>query len=191
MLDRTLLTGLSVLLIVTALLWWLRQRRVSKILSEQIPGSAQRRILLAAISFTLTFAVARLLAYAHHELRGPFRDIYIYGHHIHHLVWGILLLLAVGYGWLLGLGSDDSGSPTAVRLMALLYGSGAALTLDEFALWLNLEDVYWAKEGRESIDATILFGAILFIGAWGHKFFEALAKQLRFWRKQTAPREAP
>ena len=39
------------------------------------------------------------------------------------------------------------------QLMALLYGVGAALTLDEFALWLRLEDVYWAREGRESIDA--------------------------------------
>jgi len=60
--------------------------------------------------------------------------------------------------------------------MALLYGVGAALTLDEFALWLNLEDVYWARQGRESIDAVILFGALLLIGIWGRRFFLGLAR---------------
>src|ERR1700721_2162789 len=53
------------------------------------------------------------------------------------------------------------------RLMSILYGVGAALTLDEFALWLNLKDVYWAREGRSSIDAVILFGAVLAPGSWG------------------------
>ena len=58
--------------------------------------------------------------------------------------------------------------------MALLYGAGAALTLDEFALWLNLEDVYWSQEGRASIDAVILFGALLSAGIWGRGFLRAL-----------------
>ena len=49
---------------------------------------------------------------------------------------------------------------------------GAALTLDEFALWLNLSaDAYWTRQGRESIDAVILFGALLAIGAWGSPLF--------------------
>ncbi len=60
--------------------------------------------------------------------------------------------------------------------MSVLYGVGAALTLDEFALWLNLEDVYWERQGRESIDAVILFGAFLSIGLWGGPFFHALLK---------------
>jgi hypothetical protein len=51
--------------------------------------------------------------------------------------------------------------------MSILYGVGAALTLDEFALWLNLRDVYWSAEGRSSIDAIILFGALLSASAWG------------------------
>ena len=63
------------------------------------------------------------------------------------------------------------------RLTALLYGVGAALTLDEFALWLRLEDVYWAREGRESIDAVILFGALLAVGTWGGRFFHALVRE--------------
>jgi hypothetical protein len=100
------------------------------------------------------------------------------GRHIHHLVWGILILLAVGYGYLMEVGADDT--PTSIfagRLMSILYGVGAALTLDEFALWLNLEDVYWAKQGRESIDAVILFGALLAIGAWGAPLFAAIARR--------------
>jgi hypothetical protein len=98
------------------------------------------------------------------------------GLHIHHLVWGILILLLVGYGWLLDLGR--SHSPMSIfmsRLMAVSYGVGAALTLDEFALWLNLEpDAYWSSSGRLSIDAVVFFGAVLAVGAWGAPFFRAL-----------------
>jgi hypothetical protein len=57
-----------------------------------------------------------------------------------------------------------------------LYGIGAALTLDEFALWLNLEDVYWTRKGRQSIDATILFGSILLIGVHGWSFLSGVAR---------------
>jgi hypothetical protein len=105
------------------------------------------------------------------------------GHHIHHLVWGILILLLVGYGWLLDLGR--SHSPLSIffsRLMSVSYGVGAALTLDEFALWLNLEpDAYWTRQGRISIDAVILFGSVLAVGAWGAPFFRGLS---RLWDKR-------
>jgi hypothetical protein len=61
--------------------------------------------------------------------------------------------------------------------MSLLYGVGAALTLDEFALWLNLKDVYFVREGRSSIDAVVLFGSLLAIGGWGAPLFAAVAKR--------------
>jgi hypothetical protein len=109
------------------------------------------------------------------------------GRHIHHLVWGILILLLVGYGWLMDVGR--SHSPTSIflsRLMSVSFGVGAALTLDEFALWLNLEpDVYWTREGRLSVDAVILFGGILAVGAWGAPFFRALR---HMWTSRRAPR---
>ena len=55
---------------------------------------------------------------------------------------------------------------------------GAALTLDEFALWLNMDpNDYWTTQGRESIDAVILFGALLAIGAWGAPLFAALRRK--------------
>jgi len=67
--------------------------------------------------------------------------------HLHHLVLGILLLLGVGYLWLAQVGTGIGRSlDWPSRITALLYGIGAALTLDEFALWLRLEDVYWARE---------------------------------------------
>ncbi len=69
-------------------------------------------------------------------------------------------------------------------LMSLLYGAGAALTLDEFALWLNLRDVYWVREGRASIDAVVLFGSLLWIGLLGKPLFYALARgEKRFTRR--------
>lgn len=61
--------------------------------------------------------------------------------------------------------------------MSFLYGVGAALTLDEFALWLNLEDVYWQRQGRASIDAVLLFGALLAIGLAGGRFLAAVARE--------------
>jgi hypothetical protein len=94
------------------------------------------------------------------------------GRHIHHLVWGILMLLGVGYGWLVDVGTGESDtSLLASRLMSLLYGAGAALTLDEFALWLDLRDVYWTRQGRASVDAVVLFGSLLAVGALGAPAF--------------------
>jgi hypothetical protein len=107
---------------------------------------------------------------------GHFQWVVIHGTHIHHLVWGILILLLVGYGWMMDLGR--SHSPLSIffsRLMSVSYGVGAALTLDEFALWLDLEpDAYWSRSGRLSIDAVILFGSLLAVGAWGAPFFRGL-----------------
>src|SRR5207302_750578 len=76
---------------------------------------------------------------------GPFHNVSAGGTHVHHLVWGIALLIAVGYVWLLEVGV---GSSWIASLTAILFGVGAALTLDEFALWLNLQDVYWDRQGR-------------------------------------------
>lgn len=73
------------------------------------------------------------------------------GLHIHHLVWGIVTIMATGFAMF----SFQPDSPWA-EILAVLFGIGCGLTLDEFALWLHLEDVYWAKEGRSSVDAVIV-----------------------------------
>jgi hypothetical protein len=63
--------------------------------------------------------------------------------------------------------------------MSLLYGVGAALTLDEFAIWLNLQEgVYWTRRDRASLDAVLLFGALLLIGLWGRDFLKAISREL-------------
>jgi hypothetical protein len=77
------------------------------------------------------------------------------GLHIHHLVFGIILMMAAGFLAIAG----QPGEP-GIEILAGLFGVGMGLTLDEFALWLHLEDVYWAEEGRSSVDAVI-FAAII------------------------------
>lgn len=84
-----------------------------------------------------------------------FRNIHLGGVHIHHQVWGIAAVLVVG---LLLVTYQPSG--TALNVLALVFGCGAALALDEFAMWLHVEDVYWAREGRASISALLTAAAI-------------------------------
>jgi quinol-cytochrome oxidoreductase complex cytochrome b subunit len=148
------------------------------VIHERIPDRPRRRLFVASVSFFLTFAGVRAVVFAVLHDIPPFHFIVQpSGRHIHHLVFGILILLLVGYGWLadIGTGEDDS-SILLSRLMAILYGVGAALTLDEFALWLNLRDVYWSPQGRSSIDAVVLFGALLAASAWGAPLLQSREK---------------
>ncbi len=167
------LTGAWILLIfavivTAAMLLLLHLTRAGRIIHAHIQDRPRRRMFLASIAFFVTFLGVRLLVLCITHHIGPFGWVMMGGRHIHHLVWGIFILLGVGYAFLGEFGNGDTpASFFASRLISILYGVGAALTLDEFALWLNLRDVYWAKEGRASIDAVILFGALLSIGAWG------------------------
>jgi hypothetical protein len=137
----------------------------------------KERQLLSAGSFFVTFAAVRAITHAIRAERGPFKNITPGGRHIHHMTFGITGLLTVGYLWLLEIGTDEHRR--ASRLTSIAYGSGAALTLDEFALWLNLADDYWNKQGRESIDAVVLFGSLLSVSVLGKGFFGELAQKLR------------
>lgn len=160
---------LFVLLLAAVTLVLLHLTEAGRILHQKIPDRPHRRLLLASISFFTTFLAARLLVFSITHHVGPFGYVVVGGRHVHHLVWGILLLLVSGYGTLAETGiGDDPGSIFLSRLLSISYGAGAALTLDEFAIWLNLDpNAYWSAQDRESIDAIILFGAILAIGTWG------------------------
>ena len=84
------------------------------------------------------------------------------GLHLHHLVWGIVLLMLSGF-----LGFVTRPVSPWTEILAALFGVGAGLTLDEFALWIHLRDVYWADEGRSSLDAVIvaaLIGGLIVLG---------------------------
>ena len=163
-------------LVVVILLVLLQLTRLGFLVRATIPDRPRRRMFIASVSFLLTFVGVRILVrrIVHHE--GHVQWVVLHGHHIHHLVWGILILLLVGYGWLMDLGRSHSQfSIFFSRLMSVGFGVGAALTLDEFSIWLNLEpDSYWSSEGRLNIDAIILFGALLAVGAWGAPFFRGL-----------------
>ena len=136
----------------------------------------RERLFLASVAFLITFGVVRGITLMIRAGIGPVHNVSAGGLHIHHLVWGILLLIAVGYVWLLEVGV---GSSWVASLTAIAFGVGAALTLDEFALWLNLSDVYWERQGRESIDAVLIFGGLLSAGVWGWPFFKGVADHLR------------
>lgn len=149
----------------------------------------RERQFLASLSFFCTFALVRLIVRSIQEGKGPFHNVSAGGKHIHHLVWGILLLLLVGFLWLHQIGTGVLRPRKWMRATTLAYGAGSALTLDEFALWLNLSDVYFTREGRESVDAVILFGSILSMGFWGRPFLHALTKHLI--HKVTRPLQSP
>src|SRR5208282_3495745 len=161
--------------VVIVLLVLLQLTRLGFLIRSTIPDRPRRRMFIASVSFLITFVGVRILVHRIVNHEGHFRWVMVRGLHIHHLVWGILILLLVGYGWLFDLGR--SHSPTSIffsRLMSVSYGVGAALTLDEFALWLNLDPAAYWSTGRESVDAVILFGAILAVGAWGAPFFRGI-----------------
>jgi hypothetical protein len=84
------------------------------------------------------------------------------GLHLHHLVWGIVLLICAGF-----LEFVTNPSSPRTEILAALFGVGVGLTLDEFALWIHLRDVYWAEEGRASFDAVVVaavIGGLLVLG---------------------------
>ena len=97
-------------------------------------------------------------------------NVEVGGTHVHHLVFGIIIILVVGY---IGIAIR---LPTPGReVLAVLFGIGAALTLDEFALWLNLKDVYWEKEGRRSIDAVFVAAILAMMVILGFRIWIDLA----------------
>src|SRR5918998_4674179 len=114
-------------------------------------------------SLLVTFLATRLVTRSIRRGRGPFRDASVGGVHVHHEVYGIFLLLGAGTA------EFAYRPPTPwVEVLAVLFGVGAALTLDEFALWLHLDDVYWSREGRSSVDAVLValvVGCLLLVGA--------------------------
>jgi hypothetical protein len=124
------------------------------------------------VSFLITFVSVRLIT---HRIRDGKRLLFFHNiehgdTHIHHLVPGILMLLGAGYA--LATLDIPREWPAAV------YGIGAALTLDEFALWLQLKDVYWEREGRESIDAVIIFAVLAGIGGVCARLLLAIAQEV-------------
>ncbi len=149
----------------------------------------QERAFLSAVGFTSAFATARGITHAIRAQRGPFKNISAGGTHIHHSTFGIFGLLGIGYLWTYQVGIGVRHPELASRVTATTYGIAAALTLDEFALWLDLHDDYWDKQGRKSIDAVALFGGLLTIGVAGRGALTELGLLPEFLAKRVRAEE--
>jgi len=146
--------------------------KIVYIYNRHIRGHQEEPRFLILSSFTLTFIVARFIVYniKYHIFSFiPNKNVVIHEIHIHHLVFGIILLLIAGFIRIPQFGRS------LFRLSSILYGMGAALTLDEFALWLRFNpDVYWGPQGRISIDAVVLFILIMLSTLWHGVFWRKL-----------------
>jgi hypothetical protein len=115
-------------------------------------GSEAAQLVLLA--FTLSFLAIRTSARLNRHVSWWPGSVRSGDVHIHHLVWGICLMMLSGF-LAFALGPAAPWTP----VIAVLFGVGAGFTMDEFALWVHLEDVYWQEEGRRSIDATLVAAA--------------------------------
>ena len=140
---------------------------IGSLYDRAIVDTGRQPEFLFFVAFLVTFGFIRTSA---HLIRAQVSwwpgNVEVGGTHIHHLVWGILLLLIAGY-----LGVVIAPPSPWHEIFTVLFGVGTGLTLDEFALWLNLEDVYWSQQGRRSIDAVIVaatFTGMVLVGftAW-------------------------
>jgi hypothetical protein len=121
-------------------------------------------LLVCFGAFVVTFVTTRTITRMIRAGKGPFHDnVSESGLHIHHAVPGILLLVT---GAFIAVGTGVTGSAWAI-VGALLVGVGTSLVLDEFALILHLQDVYWADEGRISVEMVSLAMACLGLAVVG------------------------
>ncbi|MDT0309238.1 hypothetical protein RM780_20055 [Streptomyces sp. DSM 44917] len=126
--------------------WW----------DREILGPGKLPLLLGLAAFVLTFLGVRCVTGLIRAGRGPFHDVSAGGHHLHHAVPGLVLMVAGGFG-----GMAAAGSTWAAPVAAVVFGLGAGLVLDEFALILYLRDVYWSPQGRASVEAVVVTTALV------------------------------
>lgn len=143
---------------------------------DQIESNDQEAIFLCLVGFLLSFAFIRMSTRLMRSPKVPWWPGSIVsegGLHVHHHVFGIVLMMAAG---VLGFAVDGDG--WVFNICGLAFGVGIGLTIDEFALWLHLEDVYWSEEGRRSIDATVLTAIVLALIMFGVRPFEIADEDL-------------
>jgi hypothetical protein len=149
--------------------------------SRHFANPRRERAFLSATGFTVAFAGCRIITHSIRAGIGPFRNMSVGGRHLHHSTLGILGQIGLGYLWTyqFALGVDPR-KRAASRAAAIAYGVSAALTLDEFALWFDLQDDYWTAAGRKSIDAVALFAGISTMTLAGRGVMRECAEAARF-----------
>ncbi|KPH21117.1 hypothetical protein AN948_03440 [Rhodococcus sp. ADH] len=142
---------------------------VSEVFNAHIVDEGKVGAFVVLVSFLIAFVGVRMITHAVRRGGSLFRDVRVAGTHVHHLVPGIVLLLATGY---LAFAAGYGDRP----VVAALFGIGAALTLDEFALWLHLRDVYWERAGKRSVDVVLAAAAVGALVVLGLDFWEAFLR---------------
>ncbi|HEY1284712.1 MAG TPA: hypothetical protein VGF04_01370 [Solirubrobacterales bacterium] len=126
---------------------------------EQLVAEGKDGVFLVLVGFLLSFGFIRMSTRLMRSPRVPWWPGSVVsesGVHVHHLVFGIVTMMVAGTAGFVALGENPY-----TDICAFAFGIGAGLTIDEFALWVYLEDVYWADEGRLSIDATAIAAAMM------------------------------
>ncbi len=152
-------------------------RRLRDLYRETVVRGGHEERLLISASFLLASLITRGITHEIHDrrFRFLFRNLSPKaGLHIHHMVFGIFGLLVTGF---LATGFRPRGRRARVAL-ASGFGASSAVTLDEFALWLNLSDVYWLPQGRESVDALIIGGALSALAGEGMGLWQAMVRDM-------------
>ncbi|MEU6977110.1 MULTISPECIES: hypothetical protein [unclassified Streptomyces] len=126
--------------------------------SRNIVEPGKLPLFLALTSFVLTFAITRTVTRLIRAGKGPFGNVSSGGLHIHHVVPGVVLTVLGGFGAVLS-GREGVGA----CVFAVVFGIGAGLVLDEFALILHLDDVYWSEDGRKSVEVVVLTAALVLL----------------------------
>ncbi|MCW2988211.1 MAG: hypothetical protein JWM24_1149 [Solirubrobacterales bacterium] len=132
---------------------------VSDFWNEHILANSRQGVFLVLVGFILSFAFIRMSTRLMRSPKVPWWPGSVVsdsGVHLHHLVFGIVTMMIAGT-----LGFAAHGDSPWAEICGFLFGVGAGLTIDEFALWVYLDDVYWAEEGRSSIDATVIAAAAM------------------------------
>jgi hypothetical protein len=126
--------------------WWHRD----------VISAGKLPLMLCFVSFVVTFVSTRAITRLIRDGRGPFHNVTAGGTHLHHSVPGIILLIIGAFTAVGG-----PGTMGWLSFSAIAVGVGTSLVLDEFALILHLQDVYWSGEGQLSVEAVSLVAACL------------------------------
>lgn len=119
-------------------------------------------LTLLFVSFIATFVVTRTITRLIRAGKGPFHDNIASGIHVHHSIPGIILTVVGAFSSVAA-----HGTAPMAAISAVMIGVGTSLVLDEFALLLHLQDVYWAREGQLSVQVVMLTSAALGLLALG------------------------
>jgi hypothetical protein len=137
---------------------------------DQLVAEDKQGLFLVLVGFIVSFSFIRMSTRLMRSPRVPWWPGSVVsesGVHVHHLVFGIVAMMIAGT-----VGFASLGESPYLEICALIFGVGMGLTIDEFALWVYLEDVYWAEEGRTSIDATVIAASAMMMLLVGFSPFE-------------------